>query len=465
MREMPRLLTRLFCLLCPALTVTAAPPPRPAAAAPAAPAAPALVPEGDTIHIPPRIEWEQIAELPPRHGEAKNPGLAGAFAGAQGDVFIIAGGTNFPQGRPWTGAPRAVYSDIYVLERTTAASGLPVFTWSAAMAELPDAVSYGASVSLPDGVLCTGGATLSTVHDDCFLLSWNKEAKKVETTPFPKLPKPLACHAAVLLKNVVYVIGGTTDIVSGRATNSFFALDLSKRSDAAAFVWKALTPWDGPARVFPVAAASLEGETESIYLCGGRDPGNEPDFLVDLHKFNPVKKDWSLLGDVVDRRGHPGHVMATAAFHVPPHHFVVVGGMDEDITRLLERNARNLKDQDAVERERRKKYEAQLMESFPGYPRDVLGYDAAIGEWNHLGSFPGEVPLTNPAVNWGSQVIIPGGETGPGKRTPIIWAATIRKKPIVVEEEPEAPDAAGQETVQPPTPVPPSVPVLKTKEK
>ena len=62
----------------------------------------------DTIHIPPKIEWEKIAELPPRAGEQKNPGLAGVFAGAQEDVFIIAGGTNYPKGRPWTGAPRAV---------------------------------------------------------------------------------------------------------------------------------------------------------------------------------------------------------------------------------------------------------------------------------------------------------------------------------------------------------------------
>ncbi len=439
---MPRLFTRFLFLLSPAL------------AAVAEPAAPIPPQEGDTIHIPPRIEWEKIAELPPRHGEQKNPGLAGVFAGAHDDVFLIAGGTNYPQGRPWTGAPRAVYGDIYVLERTAAANGLPEFKWTSAQADLPEALSYGASVSLAEGVLCMGGATLSTVHDACFLLSWNKAERKVVTTSFPKLPKPLACHTAVLLKNVVYVMGGTPDISTSRATSSFFALDLSKRNAGAAFTWKALTPWDGPARIFPVAAASLEGETESLYLCGGRNPGSEPDFLIDLHRFDPVKRDWSLLGDVVDRRGHPGHVMATAAFHVPPHHFVVVGGMDEDITRLMERNARDLKELDETERGRRKKYEAQIMENFPGYPRTVLGYDAEIGEWNHIGNFPGEVPLTNPAVSWDSQVIIPGGETGPGKRTPDIWAATIRKKPVVVEEEPEPPNAAGQENISVPTPPP-----------
>src|SRR5687768_5098662 len=174
---MPRLIPRFFLMLTLPLSAGAA-----------EPAPPAHTGEGDTIHIPPRIEWEKIAELPPRHGEEKNPGLAGVFAGTHGDVFIIAGGTNYPQGRPWTGAPRAVYSDIYVLERTPRPDGLPVFEWINAGADLPDAVSYGASVSLPDGVLCIGGATLSTVHDACFLLSWNSQERKVESSPFPRLP-------------------------------------------------------------------------------------------------------------------------------------------------------------------------------------------------------------------------------------------------------------------------------------
>jgi SSS family solute:Na+ symporter len=440
---MLRLFPRLFTLLTFSVAVTGT--------------ASASEPEPtDTIHIPPKIEWEKIAVLPPRHGEQKNPGLGGVFAGAQGDVFIVAGGTNYPQGQPWNGAPRAVYSDIYVLERTLKPDGISEFKWTSPGADLPEAVSYGASVSLPDGVLCMGGATLSKVHDDCFLLSWNKAGRKIEVLPFPKLPKPLACHTAVLLQNVVYVIGGTSQITSPQATSSFYALDLRQRNAGPAFAWKALPAWDGPARIFPVAAASLEGEVESIYLCGGRHPGHEPDFLTDLHKFNPVKKDWSLLGDVVDRQGHPGFVMGTPAFHVPPHHFVVVGCMDADITRLMERNARDVKELDDEEKARRRKYEAQLMENFPGYPRTVLGYDAEIGEWNHIGNFPGAVPLTNPAVNWESQIIVPGGETGPGQRSAEIWAATVRKKPVVIEEEPAEDAPSNAPSVEAPPEPPPA---------
>jgi SSS family solute:Na+ symporter len=412
----------------------------------------------DTIHIPPKIEWEKIAELPPDAAGRKNPGLAGVFAGAQDDVFFIAGGSNYPQGPPWSGGKREFQRDINVLERTRKPDGLPDFEWKPAGASLPEALAYGASVSLPDGVLCMGGATADAVRDDCFLLTWNKAARQVETQPFPKLPKPLACHTAVLLLNTVYVIGGTPDMKTMAPTGSFYALDLSKRSSAKDFVWQALPSWDGPPRIFSVAAASLEGEVESLYLCGGRQPGGEPDFLIDLHKFNPLRKEWTVLGDVVDRRGHPGHVMATPAFHVPPHHFVVVGAMDEEITRLLERNSRQLSELDESERDRRKQYENLLMENFPGYPRTVLGYDAEIGEWNHIGNFPGPVPLTNPAVNWESQIIIPGGETGPGSRSPEIWAGTVRKKPVVIEEAPEEepPPASDVDSVPPPPEPPPA---------
>ncbi|HEX2747499.1 MAG TPA: hypothetical protein VHM91_05810, partial [Verrucomicrobiales bacterium] len=106
----------LLVLSLPLAVAAQSPRPKRPAAAPAVPLAPAPVlpdpapapapaptpapvhpAEGDTIHDPPRIEWEKIAELPPRHGEPKNPGLAGVFAGTQGDVLIIAGGTNYPQ--------------------------------------------------------------------------------------------------------------------------------------------------------------------------------------------------------------------------------------------------------------------------------------------------------------------------------------------------------------------------------
>jgi len=389
--------------------------------------------ETDMIHPAPKIEWEVIAELPARSGFAQPEGLAGVFAGAQGDYLLIAGGTNYAGQSFSAGARRAWWADIYVLHRQYTPDQKTVYEWLPSGAELPRNLAYGASVSTPEGVLCMGGAEQNQVSDACFLMKWNAEAKKVEFEDCPKLPKPLACSTAVRIGTTVYLLGGANQMPAGRATNAFLALDLSKKGDPAAFTWKMLPSWDGPGRIFPIAAASLEKGVESIYLCGGRDPGNTPDFLTDLHKFNPVKNDWSILGDIVDPQGHPSSVMAAPAFHVPPHHLVVVSGTDQELVKMLENNQRKLEAVDATEEEARARYNKLLLDNYPGYTRSVMAYDAEIGEWSNLSNFPGKACLTTPCVNWDGAIIIPGGETGPGQRSPQIWQATVRKKAAVVE--------------------------------
>lgn len=398
------------------------------APAPAAPPA-----EADMIHPAPKIEWEAIAELPPRAGFDKAEGLAGVFAGAQGDVFMIAGGTNYSGQGFSPGLPRAWWPDVYVLQRTFTADQKTVYDWLPAGAELPRSLAYGASANTPDGVLCIGGAEMNKVTDACFLMKWDAAEKKVVFEDYPKLPLPLACASAVRIGNTVYVLGGSSQMPAGRGTNTFLALDLTKKGDEKAFVWKALPAWDGPGRIFPIAAASLENGVESIYLCGGRDPGGEPDFLTDLHKFNPAKRDWAILGDIVDPRGHASSVMAAPAFHVPPHHLVIVSGTDQELVRMMENNTRKIEAVDAEETAARAKYNKLLIDNYPGYTRTVMAYDAEVGEWSSIGNFPGQACLTTPSVNWDGAIIIPGGETGPGKRSPKIWQATVRKKAAVVE--------------------------------
>ncbi len=430
------ILRPLIFLTLLALVLADAPPVHAQAAKPAV--------ETDMIHPAPKIEWEAIAELPVRPGFEKAEGLAGVFAGAQGDYLLIAGGTNWAGQSFSAGAKRAWWADIYVLHRQYTPEQKTVYEWLPAGAELPRNLAYGASASTPEGVLCMGGAEQNQVSDACFLMKWNAEARKLEFEDYPKLPKPLACATAVRIGTTVYLLGGAHQMPASRATNTFLALDLTKKGDPNAFTWKTLPSWDGPGRIFPIAAASLEkaaslkngGEEiveESIYLCGGRDPGNSPDFLTDLHKFNPRKKDWSILGDIVDPQGHPSSVMAAPAFHVPPHHLVIVSGTDQELVKMLENNQRKLEAVDATEEKARTDYNKLLLENYPGYTRTVMAYDAEVGEWSNLSNFPGKACLTTPCVNWDGAIIIPGGETGPGQRSPQIWQGTVRKKAAVVE--------------------------------
>ena len=47
------------------------------------------------------LAWDELPPLPPSAGQARQPGVAGPFAGAHGDVLIVAGGANFSERMPW----------------------------------------------------------------------------------------------------------------------------------------------------------------------------------------------------------------------------------------------------------------------------------------------------------------------------------------------------------------------------
>lgn len=426
-------LSPLCCIAAPPRAVRPAAPPgaeRPAAAPTLPPVTPAGV--GDTVLPPPQIEWKAIAELPPAAGFKVQPGLAGAFAGAQDKILIIAGGANYTAAQTLSESPKAYWAQIYVLEKTISQDGNHRYHWKAAGAELPQEAAYGASVSTPDGLLCIGGRNVDQCFAECRLLQWSGAGQKVMISDYPKLPVTLADMAAVKLENTVYVLGGR-ETATGRSTATFLALDLSKRNDPANFAWQKLSPWEGAARISPLAAAGSDGESESIYLCGGRNPGAEEDFLTDLHRYDPRKKTWSLLGNAVDAAGNTATLMAAPTFFVPPHHLVVVGGTDQHLTEMLESNGRRSASSDAAESEDRRKLQAVMLENFPGYSRNVMAFDIVAGDWSLLGAFPDRPPMATTAVNWDGAIILPGGETGPGRRTNKIWQASVKKKARVVE--------------------------------
>jgi len=67
----------------------------------------------------------------------------------------------------------------------------------------------------------------------------------------------------------------------------------------------------------------------------------------------------------------------------------------------------------------------QPIERHPGFPRDVLAYDAATDRW----SVAGEAPFsraTVPVVAWGDRFIVPNGEARPRVRTPEVWSLRVR---------------------------------------
>ncbi len=415
-----------------------APPAQPAQPAqPAPPAIPKSEAVGDTISPPPQIAWKEIAQLPAPAGFKEQPGLAGSYAGASGLFLIIAGGANFLPDQSPDSAPRAYWNTIYVLEKIRSEDGDHKYAWHPAGLELPRAIAYGASVNIEDGLLCIGGRTVEQCLSDCFVLRWNADLEKVEMEEFPKLPVPLAHMACAKIGDTIYVLGGR-ESVTGRPTHDFFALDLKQRNSPSGFLWQRLAPWDGSPRLNALASSGTDGETESLYLCGGRNPGGADgeDFLTDLHRFDPIKKSWSVLGNALDPAGKAATLMGAPTFFVPPHHLVLVGGTDEKLTTLIEENSyrQTAKDTtDPKEAADRNKLTQLIIKNYPGYSRNVMAFDIVASEWSFIGHFPSRPPVSTTVVPWDGNYVIPGGETGPGQRTPTIWQASVMKKARIVE--------------------------------
>jgi len=67
------------------------------------------------------------------------------------------------------------------------------------------------------------------------------------------------------------------------------------------------------------------------------------------------------------------------------------------------------------------KVDFQPVREHPGFPRDVLAYDATHDAWSRAGDVPFS-RATVPVVRWLGRDVIPNGEARPRVRTPEVWA-------------------------------------------
>src|SRR5688572_17045150 len=150
------------------------------------------------------IIWDELPPLPPSAGQAKQPGVAGPFAGVHGDALIVAGGANFPDKMPWEGGAKVWWDDIWVLEKRS--DGMRWVTDKTF--KMPRRLGYGISVSTSDGVVCAGGHDAERCYADVFLLSWDTKAREIRRTTLPSMPEPLSFMAGALVGTTLYVAGG-----------------------------------------------------------------------------------------------------------------------------------------------------------------------------------------------------------------------------------------------------------------
>lgn len=323
------------------------------------------------------IQWKKLPPIPDAEG------FAGAFAGVSGGALIVGGGANIT-GDKWAEPLRKQwYDSVFVLDK-------PGGEWKAGF-NLPRALGYGVSVSTERGVVCIGGSDSQRHYADVFLLEWRDG--RIVTSALPALPKPCANACGAVIGKVIYVAGGIETPDATAAMKTFWKLDLASAEPR----WEALEPWPGPERM--LAVAGVLGESFCIFsgakLTAAADGKPVREFLRDAYRFTPGKG-WTRLADMP---------RATVAAPSP--------------ALTTESTLRIVTGDDGA------RVNFTPVREHPGFPRDVLAYDAVHDAWSRAG----EVPFsraTVTAVEWLGQYVIPNGEVRPRVRTPEVWALKVK---------------------------------------
>ncbi len=320
------------------------------------------------------LHWEKLSPIPDAEG------FAGMFAGVSNGQLLVAGGANFPNGRPWEGGAKRWYDSVWALDE-------PHGTWTQ-VGHLPRPLGYGVSVTYRDGVICVGGSNSEGHFAGCFQLALKDGM--LTTKVLPELPLPLANACGALVGDELFVAGGQDKPDSPVALNRVFVLNLSADDRR----WREIDGWPGPGRILATAC----NFHNSFWLIGGAELSRGADgqiarrYLRDAYRFDQ-ESGWNRLADL------PRAVVAapspTRGIGTGP---IILGG--DDGTQIDE----------APEHHR-------------GFSRQILRYDQDANRWVVDGELPA-APVTTPVVLWGERWVIPSGEIQPGVRSPEVWAAS-----------------------------------------
>jgi len=360
-----------------------------------------------------RTDWKIIAELPSADTSEAHPGLAGHFTGISNNILLIAGGANFPYLLPWEGGEKVYHDNIYALRSLPDGN----YEWITLKtpARLKKPVAYGASVTLPEGVICIGGENANGKMQDVFLMTLEND--NLLFKELPRLPEPLTSMGAALIGNNVYVAGG---IGSGGAVSSFYSLDIYSSNPS----WKRLP--DMPSRLsHAVMVAQTDGVEQCIFIIGGRVKKNTETittFLSDVYRYSPVSESWNKESNIVlNGKKDTIRISAAAGFPLGSNFIVIAGGDNGVIFNRTEKLLSRINDHNDKQLSLKAHAEYVVsMKSHPGFYNSLLVYNTITKTWHETANIPGYSPVNTTAVNWNSKIILPSGEIKPGIRTPRI---------------------------------------------
>jgi SSS family transporter len=284
---------------------------------------------------------------------------------------------------------------------------------------LPAPVAYGASTSVPAGIVCAGGESAAGITRNVFLMQWNAAEKKVQYQPLPQLPLPLTNAAAASYGNTIYLAGGSD---GKEAAAKFFAFNLDDPSPH----WMTLPGLPNGVSHAAIAVQS-NGEAPCVYIMGGRrSSASGPSHLYNqVFKFDIRKNTWEACQPIGDSTGLVSLSAATAVA-AGANYILLIGGDDGRLFNELEtlefriRNAA-----DAAQKAALQQNKLNILDDHPGFNREIWLYNTITDVWTRTSTLNLPAPATTTAVKWGKDILVPSGEVRPGVRTPAVLQGTI----------------------------------------
>ena len=353
--------------------------------------------------VPISMKWEKVTSLPPSEGQTRSIGFAGPINGVSNDVFITAGGANFPNKMPWEGGAKYYSNEIYVLQK----EGKDL-VWISHDQTLPEPIAYCGVTTTAKGIVCVGGENESGLSKKVFLLNWDKDEKKAIITSLPDLPVPLTNVAVSHIENMVYIAGGD---VKDTSTKQFLRLNLQDKNAH----WNKL-----PDIPFELANANLISQGKNLYLIGGRTKSKTG--ISQLHGttfvYNTEKNTWKKLADICDGK-NPTNLSAGAGILLGNESILMIGGDDGKTFHKIETYLSQIsKANSEAEKQKLTKEKNGLVIDHKGFSKKLLLYNIPSNCWTEIGEYPFPAQVTTAAVHWNGKIILSNGEIKPGIRTP-----------------------------------------------
>ena len=347
-------------------------------------------------------------------------GLSGSFAGTSGDAIIVAGGCNFPDVPVYEGGAKHYYADVFVNYKP-----LNGGEWNT-IGQLPVALAYGASVTVPEGVVCIGGQDADrNSRTDVVLLSLSGD--QLQQKQLPALPLGLDQLAAAFGDGYIYAMAGLSNGVPSRK--------------AFRLAWPSGTEWEempdvaGPHRVQAVAVMQRDSLGPSLYLMGGFDPTYNK-CVPNVVRYDLRSKSWQFAGDTrLTVEGEEFALVGATAVSSGAAHIICFGGVNKTIFEDALRNEAVMRDTTCTQDQRdhaalQRDYYLREPASFYKFNSQMLVYHTITQTWFRVFDEPalaraGAAVVTIKTTTGRPTWVVIVGEEKPGVRSTAVTAVDV----------------------------------------